>query len=270
MSYLDQVFSLDDRLVVLTGAGGALAGSLAEAFLKAGARVALWVHREEAKQALQQKYLAFTSPDKFLVSVADTSDSHQVQKAFTETRQALGLPNVLVNAAGGNQGKSAFVDIDLEQFDRVLKLNLMAGLVVPTQVFTKVWTEEGQRGCSILNLASMGSYVPLSGVWAYNAAKAAVLNLTTALAKEFGPAGIRVNALAPGFFVGQQNRSLLFQEDGTLSPRGQNIIHRTPFGRFGALEECQGAALFLSSEKAAGFITGITLPVDGGFLADNI
>ncbi|NNM55196.1 MAG: SDR family oxidoreductase [Spirochaetales bacterium] len=270
MSYLDQLFSLQDRLVVITGAGGALAGSLAQAYLQAGARVALWVHRTEACAPLQEKFSPLATNGQLFVTVADTNDANQVDKAFVATRNALGLPNVLVNAAGGNQGKSPFTDLDLDQFDRVLKLNLLAGLVVPTRHFTRIWTAEGVRGCSVLNIASMGSFVPLSGVWAYNAAKAAVLNLTVGLAKEFGPVGIRVNALAPGFFVGQQNRALLYQEDGQLSARGQNILSRTPFGRFGALEECQGAALFLSSDKAAGFITGVTLPVDGGFLADNI
>ncbi len=270
MSYIDQLFSLQDRLVVITGAGGALAGSLAQAYLQAGARVALWVHRPEACAPLHEKFSPLATKGQLFVTVADTSEASQVEQAFEATRNALGLPNVLVNAAGGNQGKNPFIDLDLDQFDRVLKLNLLAGLVVPTRHFTRLWTAEGVRSCSVLNLASMGSFIPLSGVWAYNAAKAAVLNLTVGLAKEFGPSGIRVNALAPGFFVGQQNRALLYQEDGQLSARGQNILSRTPFGRFGALEECQGAALFLSSEKAAGFITGVTLPVDGGFLADNI
>jgi NAD(P)-dependent dehydrogenase (short-subunit alcohol dehydrogenase family) len=120
-------------------------------------------------------------------------------------------------------------------------------------------------------MSSMASYIPLSGVWAYDAAKAGVLNLTEGLAKEFAPHGIRVNGLAPGFFIGHQNKALLIDEKtGDLTPRGKSIVAHTPFGRFGDKAELRGAAIFLASDAASGFVTGVTIPVDGGYLVDNV
>jgi NAD(P)-dependent dehydrogenase (short-subunit alcohol dehydrogenase family) len=143
--------------------------------------------------------------------------------------------------------------------------------VVPTKVFAKHWIAAGNGG-SVINLASMTSFMPLSGVWAYDAAKSAVLNLTHATAKEFAKDGIRVNAVAPGFFVGNQNRALLIanQETGELTERGQMIIDRTPYGRFGEIDDLEGTTLFLANPRASGFLTGVCIPVDGGFLIDNI
>jgi NAD(P)-dependent dehydrogenase (short-subunit alcohol dehydrogenase family) len=162
------------------------------------------------------------------------------------------------------------VDTSIEQFKEILDLNLVAGLMIPTKVVCKHWISRGVKGC-VINLASMGSYVPLSGVWAYNAAKAGVLNLTMGCAKEFAPHGIRVNAIAPGFFLGKQNRALLVDEGtGNLTERGRNVISRTPIGRFGEMADIAGAVLLLASERASGFITGACIPVDGGFLTDNI
>jgi NAD(P)-dependent dehydrogenase (short-subunit alcohol dehydrogenase family) len=151
-----------------------------------------------------------------------------------------------------------------------LRLNLVAGLLVPTKILAARWIERKVKG-TIINIASMASYVPLSGVWGYDAAKAGVLNLTQAAAKELAPHGIRVNAIAPGFFLGKQNRALLVDEKtGELTARGQAIIKRTPYGRFGEAAELAGALLFLASPRASGFITGVSIPVDGGFLVDNI
>jgi len=178
--------------------------------------------------------------------------------------------DVLVNCAGGNRGTSSFVETDLTLFSEIINLNLVAGLMMPTKVMAARWIEKKSGGC-IINLASMSSFVPLSRVWAYDAAKAAVRNLTMAAAKEFAPHGIRVNALAPGFFLGNQNRALLVdQSTGELTERGRKIISHTPFGRFGQVSELAGALLFLASSAASGFVTGITLPVDGGYLVDNI
>jgi len=181
------------------------------------------------------------------------------------------VPNLLVNGVGGNKGKSDFVDIDPETFSEVLEMNLLAGFITPTQIFARRWLAEGVEG-NIINLASMTSYKALSGVWAYNAAKSAVKNLTEGAAREFGPVGIRVNAIAPGFFLGHQNRSLLIQDDAddTLTPRGRAIIDRTPFGRFGRAEEVAGVTVFLASRAASGFVSGATIPVDGGYLTNNI
>ncbi|MGO8692889.1 MAG: SDR family oxidoreductase [Rectinemataceae bacterium] len=273
MGYIEDMFGMKDRVAVVTGAGGAIAGVIAEAYLRAGAKVALWLHGEEGLAAVRERFLPFASrPDSVFALACDTGDRGRVEAAYEETAAALGKPDVLVNGVGGNRGKTSFVEADLGVFEEVLALNLLAGLVVPMQVFAARWTAAGLRGRSVINMASMGSYVPLSGVWAYNAAKSAVLNLTAACAKEFGPAGIRVNAIAPGFFLGKQNYSLLIadRETGELTQRGKDVVARTPFGRFGALEELCGAALFLASEAASGFVTGISMPVDGGFLTDNI
>jgi NAD(P)-dependent dehydrogenase (short-subunit alcohol dehydrogenase family) len=273
MSYIEDLFGLRGRTVVVTGAGGAIAGVLAEAYLRAGAKVALWLHRPAEVEAAAERFRPLAAdPGSVFALACDASDKAEVSAAYDRTRAALGPPEVLVNAVGGNKGKSPFLEVDLAKFEDILRLNLMGGLVVPTQAFAAKWIAEGSRGRSIINMASMASYVPMSGVWAYDAAKAAVLNLTMALANEFAPAGIRVNAIAPGFFLGKQNFSLLVADEksGTLTQRGASVVSRTPFGRFGKLEELAGAALFLASERAAGFVTGISLPVDGGFLAENI
>jgi NAD(P)-dependent dehydrogenase (short-subunit alcohol dehydrogenase family) len=273
MSYVEDVFGLSDRIAVITGAGGVIAGVIAEAYLKAGAKAALWEIRAESLPEMRERFAPFARGPEYLhVMAVDSSDKKSIEAALNETTSKLGEPNVLVNTVGGNQGKSAFIDADLQVFESVLRINLMAGLVIPTQVFAARWMKSGKRGCSIINMASMGSYVPLSGVWAYDAAKAGVLNLTQACAKEFGPAGIRVNAIAPGFFLGKQNFSLLVanKDTGELTERGKDVIRRTPYGRFGTDEDLRGVAMFLASEKASGFVTGVSLPVDGGFLTDNI
>ena len=146
----------------------------------------------------------------------------------------------------------------------------MAGLVTPTKAFARYWISGSIKG-NVIMMSSMTSYKPLSGVWAYDAAKAGVLNLTEGLAKELAPHGIRVNGIAPGFFIGNQNRALLIDENtGELTARGKSILARTPFGRFGEKSELRGAVIFLISNMASGFVTGVTIPVDGGYLTDNI
>jgi NAD(P)-dependent dehydrogenase (short-subunit alcohol dehydrogenase family) len=272
MSYVEDMFGLDDKVIVITGAGGVIAGALTEAFVKAGAKVSLWEYREDAIAGLKQKFGAMAAdPSRVHALAVDTGNREAVLRTYAATEAALGRPNILVNAVGGNRGKCPFVEADPKAFEDIIKLNLIAGLLVPTQVFASEWIRAGAKG-SIINFASMGSYIPLSGVWAYDAAKAGVLNLTVACAKEFGGAGIRVNALAPGFFIGQQNKALLIANEttGELTARGQDIIRRTPFGRFGNEGELKGVALFLASDRASGFVTGACIPVDGGFLADNI
>jgi len=161
--------------------------------------------------------------------------------------------------------------VDIALFNEVIHMNLLAGLVIPTKYIAAYWIKKNIKG-TIINLTSMGSYVPLSGVWAYDAAKAATLNLTMATAKEFAPYGIRVNAIAPGFFIGHQNKALLIKDEATgeLTDRGKAVIAHTPFGRFGKHEELAGATIFLMSDAASGFITGVSLPVDGGYLVQNI
>jgi NAD(P)-dependent dehydrogenase (short-subunit alcohol dehydrogenase family) len=200
----------------------------------------------------------------------DTGDPAACERAIAETETLIGAPDVLVNGVGGNRGKAPFVDLDEKLFREVVELNLMAGLVTPTKAFARYWIAGGIKGNVIL-MSSMASYKPLSGVWAYGAAKSGVLNLTEGLAKELAPHGIRVNGIAPGFFIGHQNRALLIDEKtGELTARGKEIIARTPFGRFGEKSELRGAVIFLISDAASGFVTGVTIPIDGGYLTNNI
>jgi NAD(P)-dependent dehydrogenase (short-subunit alcohol dehydrogenase family) len=271
MSYLDDMFSLDGRTVVITGGGGAIAGAMSEGLLNAGAKVVLWDIEKKFADAAIERLTGITGAGDRLFGVqVDAMDEQSVRDAVKETESAAGQIDVLINAAGGNRGKSSFIETDMEQFEFVLKLNLVAGLMVPTKVVAKHWIDNGVEG-AIINLASMSSFVPLSGVWAYDAAKAAVMNLTMGAAKEFAANKIRVNALAPGFFIGKQNRALLIDEKtGDLTPRGEDVIRHTPAGRFGEVSELAGATLFLASNAAAGFVTGVTLPVDGGYLIQNI
>ncbi len=274
MSYIEEMFSLSGKTAVLTGGAGAIAGALAEALLKAGARVVLWGHRRETIDRAVERLEALAGPgmvEKLLGVEVDTGDEPAVGEAIRRTEEAFGPFQILINGVGGNRGKSSLVETDMEQFEFVLKLNLVAGLMVPTKVIAAHWIGKGIKG-SIINIASMASYLPLSGVWAYDAAKAGVLNLTQAAAKELAPRGIRVNAIAPGFFIGKQNKALLIknEETGELTERGRAIIDHTPFGRFGEVSELAGAVLFLAGDKASGFVTGISIPVDGGYLIHNI
>mgnify|MGYP006301910971 CR=1 FL=1 len=268
------MFDLTDDVAIFTGGAGVLPRAMAAALLRAGARVALWGRGtnhpvDEAAGALA----ADTGAEAGRVAgiSVDTGDEDAVARALAETSDALGDPGILVNGVGGNRGKAPFTEVDVPTFADVVQMNLIAGLVIPTKIVARAWIAQGIPGC-IINLASMASYRPLSGVSAYGAAKAAVMNLTEANAAEFAPHGIRVNAIAPGFFVGHQNRALLIANDqtGELTPRGQSIMDRTPMGRFGEPSDLEGALLFLASRKASGFVTGTTIPVDGGYRINSI
>ena len=270
--YLQDLFGLGATVAVITGGAGVIAGAMAEALLRAGARVALWgLHGSHITEAARRLEASVPGASARLYGrEVDAGQEEACREAFAATEAVLGPPNLLVNGVGGTRGKRPLLEEDADGFQQVLRLNLVAGLLVPTKVFAARWVERKQKG-TIVNLASMASYVPLSGVWGYDAAKAGVLNLTQAAAKELAPHGIRVNALAPGFFLGKQTRALrVDQETGGLTARGRSIIERTPFGRFGEAAELAGALLFLASPRASGFVTGACLPVDGGFLVDNI
>ncbi len=271
MSYIESMFSLEGKTAVITGGGGTIAHAMAEAYLKAGANVSLWGHRSESIESAKESLSSLTgAADRIQTVRCDAFEEDSIRSALQECTDRFGEVHILVNAAGGNRGKAPFTEVDVDLFREVVNLNLIAGLVIPTKVCAAYWSESGISGC-IINMASMSSYVPLSGIWAYNAAKSAVKNLTAACAKEFAPAGIRVNALAPGFFLGKQNRDLLIdRETGDLTPRGRDVIDHTPFGRFGDVSELAGASLFLASSAASGFVTGVTIPVDGGYLTHNI
>ncbi len=275
MSYVEEMFDLSGTRAIITGGAGAIAGGFAEALLKAGTTVALWGHRQSTIDEAVQRLSGVVPEGRERLAgfQADTGKDSDVRAALAATEKAVGPPNLLINGVGGTggpKGKSAFADTDMEIFESVLKLNVIAGLMIPTKLVAAYWIERKIKG-SIINITSMSSYVPLSGVWGYGAAKAGVLNLTQAAAKEFAPYGIRVNAIAPGFVIGKQNRALLIDEKtGELTARGKAIIAHTPFGRFSEASELAGALLFLASEKASGFVTGISLPVDGGYLVHNI
>ena len=269
--WLENLFFLEGRTAIVAGGAGVIGTVMAGALLKAGANVAVWSRtRDSIDQALEHLTAETGADDRLAGFQVDTGDEANVAEALGNTTARWTPPSILINAVGGNLGKGPFIAADLAQFEEVLRLNLLAGLVVPTKVVAAFWIDKGIRG-SIINLTSMTSYMPLSGVWGYDAAKAGVLNLTQATANEFARHGIRVNAIAPGFFLGKQNKALLIDEEtGDYTPRGQAVIARTPFGRFGDPQELVGATLFLASEKASGFVTGVSIPVDGGYLIHNI
>lgn len=271
MSYLESMFSLEGKSAVISGGAGAIGMVMSEALLKAGANVEVW-SRSQASVDKAHAHLASIDGAKGRVQCrrVDAGVEAQVEAAVEQAADRFGRVDLLINGVGGNIGKSPFTETDMETFQKVLHMNLIAGLMVPTKVMAAYWIKNGIKG-SIINLTSMASYIPLSGVWAYNAAKSATLNLTMGAAREFAEYGIRVNAIAPGFFLGKQNKALLVDQDtGEYTERGKAVIAHTPFGRFGDVEEIVGATLFLASDTASGFVTGVSLPVDGGYLIHNI
>ena len=271
MTYLDDLFGLSGHTAIVAGGAGAIGTVMSEALLNAGANVIIWSRSDQSLSHVREKLMRATnSPERIFTYRVDTADEQEVAQALADCQAEAGPADILINAVGGNMGKSDFIETDLDGFSKIVELNLIAGLMVPTKVVAAHWIKHKIKG-TIINLASMASYNPLSGVWAYDAAKAAVLNLTKAAANEFAAHSIRVNAVAPGFFLGKQNRSLLVdQKTGELTARGRAIIAHTPWGRFGDVAELVGVTLFLASAKASGFVTGVSIPVDGGYLAHNI
>jgi NAD(P)-dependent dehydrogenase (short-subunit alcohol dehydrogenase family) len=267
------LFDMSGDVVVITGGTGAIGRSFSKVLIDAGATVVIWGRGRTVAVSEAVRRIAEDTgqPGRIHGFEVDVADKAAVEEGLARVRSELAMPTTLINAAGGNKGKAPFVEADLDLFREVVEMNLIGGLVVPTQVFAKAWIEAGVPG-SIVNIASMAAHTPLSGVWAYGASKAAVVNLTQGCAKEFAQYQIRVNAISPGFFVGAQNRDLLYDDfaAGRLSARGEQIISRTPYGRFGEEEDLFGPVLFLCSREASGFVTGVCLPVDGGYLIDNI
>lgn len=261
-------FCLTGKGVVVTGGGGTLCGAIACGFAQAGAHVALWGRGRPSLYANARMLETGSHGGRVVVVVADLTDEGQIESALRETTTAFGRIDVLLNGVGGSSVRRPLVELDREDFESVVRLNLLAGCVLPTKRLARYWIEQKLNG-AVINIASMGSYIPLSGGWAYSAAKAAVMNQTVAHARELAPHGIRVNAIAPGFFLGKQNRRLLVNEDGSPTPRGQSVLAHTPMGRFGDPADLVGAALFLASD-ASSFVTGVTIPVDGGFLTHGI
>ncbi|HEY0793700.1 MAG TPA: SDR family oxidoreductase [Chthoniobacterales bacterium] len=266
------LFDLNEEVAVVLGATGVLGGAIADGLAQAGAKVAVLGRNAERGAARVRSIQGAGGYAEFFT--ADALDQDSLKEAQAGVRKRLGPPTVLVNAAGGNDPRVTvtpdhpFEDITAADWRENFDLNLVGGALLPCQVFGPAMKEQG-RG-SIVNVASVSAHLPLSRVAAYSAAKAALLNLTQFLAREWAPSNVRVNSLTPGFFPGEQNRRLLFNEDGTATARGQVILGHTPMARFGAPPELAGAVVFLASEKASGFVTGIDLRVDGGFLSQTI
>lgn len=267
---MDTHFSLSNKTAVVTGASGVLGSVMARALAQAGARVVLLARREESLQRLARQIQE--QDGRAMAMAADVLQRESLDSAAHRIHQTFGPIDILVNAAGGNQ-KGATVlpqhsifDLDAKAFQSVVDLNLM-GTLLPTQVFAKDMTDQ-KSGC-IVNVSSMAAYRPLTRVAGYASAKAAISNFTQWLAVELATKygeGIRVNAIAPGFFLTEQNRELLTHADGSLTDRGKQIIAHTPFARFGKPEELVGTLLWLCSD-ASRFVTGTIIPVDGGFHA---
>ncbi|RLD60163.1 MAG: D-mannonate oxidoreductase [Bacteroidetes bacterium] len=269
MNYLENLFNIKNKVALITGGGGVLAGKMAEGLIKSGAKVVLLDLKKESTQDLVKKLSNFGEIKGMSCNVLDKSILEGIKDKILSD---FGKIDILINTAGGNMlgatisPDQTIFDMDMNDFDKVTELNLN-GSILPSLVFGKVMAEQGSG--SIINMSSMAVNRAITRVVGYSASKAAITNFTrwmaVEMARKFGD-GIRVNALAPGFFIGKQNKALLTNEDGTYTERGHTIIQNTPMNRFGEAEELIGATLFLCSD-AARFITGIVLPVDGGFSA---
>ena len=270
---------LSGKVAVITGAGGVLCSEFSRVLARAGAKVALLNRTFEKAQKVADEIAAEGGIAK--AYECNVLDKAQCYAAAEQVLADLGPCDILINGAGGNDPRAttdkeyyedgdldcdtkSFFDLGESDVEAVLSLNFM-GTLIPTQAFARQML--GRKGCSILNISSMNAFTPLTKIPAYSGAKAAVTNLTQWLAVHFSKQGIRVNAIAPGFFSTAQNKALLWNEDGTPTARTGKILAATPMGRFGESCELSGALLFLLNNEAASFITGVTLPVDGGFSA---
>ena len=269
---LADIFNLDGETAAVIGGTGALGGAMADALAAFGARVAIVGRSEE--RGRQRVEAIEAAGGTAIFQAADALDANSVRLARDEIARRLGPTTILVNAAGGNRPDatlppgSDFCKLPVEAWQNVFDLNLVGGALLPCQIFGETMVA-ASRG-SIINIASMAGMIPLSRVVAYSAAKAAVINLTQFLAREWATRGVRVNALSPGFFPADQNRALLFKEDGGYTERGGQIIGHTPMARFGESHELAGAIVWLASHRAASFVTGQNIVVDGGFSATTI
>ena len=270
---------LSGKVAVITGAGGVLCGAFAKTLARAGAKVALLDLNDVAADAVAEEIRAEGGEAKaYKCNVLEKEICYAVADAVEAD---LGKCDILINGAGGNNPRAttdkeyfelgdidadtkSFFDLDASGVGFVFNLNFL-GTLIPTQAFARQMV--GREGCNIINISSMNAYTPLTKIPAYSGAKAAISNFTQWLAVHFSKVGIRVNAIAPGFFSTKQNAALLFNADGTPTARTGKILAATPMGRFGESEELDGALLFLINNKAASFITGVVIPVDGGFSA---
>ncbi len=274
-----------DQVAVVTGAGGTLCSEISIELARQGAKVVLVGRTAGKLETVAKEIESFGGT--CMVRTGDVTDEKTMEAIASEVEQLWGPCRYLINGAGGNNNKAittnftyqpeelaedkpegmvGFFDLDMDVFESVLKINTL-GTVIPVRAFAKQMARAGKG--SILNFASMNSSRPLTRVPAYAMSKAAVVNLTQWMATYFAPAGIRVNAVAPGFFVNERSKKILLNPDGTLTQRGQNVMHHTPMERFGEAKELLGSVLWLLDDEKAGFVTGITVAVDGGFLASS-
>ena len=271
--------NLGGKVAVVTGAGGVLCSHFAKVLARAGAKVALL----DLNVAAAQSYADEIVSEGYVARAyaCNVLEKETCEAVAEQVKADLGPCDILINGAGGNNPRAttdkeyfelgdidadtkSFFDLEASGVGFVFNLNFL-GTLIPTQAFAKQMV--GREGCNILNISSMNAYTPLTKIPAYSGAKAAISNFTQWLAVHFSRVGIRVNAIAPGFFSTQQNAKLLFNEDGTPTARTGKILAATPMGRFGESEELEGGLLFLINNEAASFITGVVLPIDGGFSA---
>ena len=266
--------NLSGKTAVITGAGGVLMSAFAEALATCGAKVALLDINEAAAKAVAEKI-----GENALAIPTNCLEKESIEKAYQKVLETFGKVDILINGAGGNNPRATcdnetmtpdlfesaktFFDLDESGLKFVFDLNITSAFLV-TQVFAK---DMVKTGGNIINISSMNAFRPLTKIPAYSAAKAGISNFTQWLAVHFAPCGIRVNAIAPGFFVTNQNRALLFCEDGTPTPRTDKILAATPKKRFGEVNDLIGTLLWLADDGASGFVTGTVIPVDGGFNA---
>lgn len=270
---------LSQKVAVVTGAGGILCGMFAKTLAKAGAKVAVLDLNEQAAQAVADSITAEGGVAK--AYKANVLDKASLTEVHDKVLADLGPCDILINGAGGNNPKAqttkeyfnvgdieedtiSFFDLDQDGVQFVFNLNFL-GTLLPTQVFAKDMVD--RKGCNIINISSMNAFTPLTKIVAYSGAKSAINNFTQWLAVHFSKVGIRVNAIAPGFFCTKQNEKLLFNEDGTPTERTHKILAATPMNRFGEAEELNGTLMYLVNNDASGFVTGVVIPVDGGFSA---
>ena len=272
---------LKGKVAVVTGGGGILCSVMAESLARSGAKVAILDLKLEAAQKVADKIIA--DGGEAVAVAANVLDIASLQQAESEVAAKLGDCDILVNGAGGNnpkgttskeflfkddllkkaEGITTFFDLDPAGVGFVFNLNFL-GTLLTCQAFCKKMALKGEG--VVINVSSMNAFTPLTKIPAYSGAKAAISNFTQWLAVHFSKVGIRVNAIAPGFFLTEQNRTLLTNADGSLTPRGETILSHTPMGRFGTPEDLSGALLFLCDEDSS-FVNGIVLPVDGAFSA---
>lgn len=277
-------FSIDlsGKVAIVTGGGGILCSGMAEALAECGAKVAILDLRLEAANKVADSIKK--KGGQAMGVACNVLEKASIMEAEQAIKAAFGSCDILINGAGGNHPKGTtsmetltkevlantdpslitFYDLDPTGIQFVFNLNFL-GTLLPTQVFTRDMAQNGQG--VVINISSMNAFTPLTKIPAYSAAKAAVSNFTQWLAVHFAPVGVRVNAIAPGFFLTDQNRALLTNPDGSLTPRAHKIITHTPMGKFGVPEDLLGALLWLVSDQAAGFVTGTVIPIDGGFSA---